>query len=78
MSIIDLRFRGEPAASANPLRRLADHYPIPFLTGTDGLTWRERKVSAERYADAVAVSPTELAQIRTRLAALSTEHRNTT
>ena len=45
-----------------PLHQWVDHHPVPFLTGTDGLTWRQRRRRAERYAAAMTSTPEQRAE----------------
>ena len=40
----------------------ADHHPIPFLRGTDGLTWRQRQRLAADYLRAMTPTAEDRAQ----------------
>ena len=78
MSIFNPSLGEQGVTFVNPLHRLADHYPIPFLTGTDGLTWRQREASARRYAATMRLTTDDVIRVRARLAAMACEHPNAT
>lgn len=77
MSIFNLGFGEESLVFASPLHRLADHYALPFLTGTDGLTWRQRTMAARRYGATMRQTSADVSRVHARLAERARDPRNT-
>lgn len=62
------RLQGWQERTTFRISTLADHYPIPFLRGTDGDTYRQRIRGAKEYAARIRMSDDDVIRVRKMLA----------